>query len=43
MYNSWGFTKLIKLKDIDHHNIDSNGNPKPVGIPTALFLFKIEG
>jgi len=29
MYTSWGFTQLIKSKDVDHHYVDDSGNPTP--------------
>jgi ribosomal protein S18 acetylase RimI-like enzyme len=38
MYNAWGFIDLIKLQNIDLHNIDIHGNAQPVSIPTALYL-----
>ncbi|OWZ84427.1 GNAT family N-acetyltransferase [Natranaerobius trueperi] len=38
MYKKWGFTELIKTKDVDHHNFDSYGNPNFVDNSIELYL-----
>lgn len=41
MYMKWGFSKYIKTKDIDHHNVDELGNPNQVDVPFDLYLATI--
>lgn len=38
LYHSWGFTKLIKEKHIDHHSFDDNELPNYVESPIELYL-----
>lgn len=38
MYNEWGFTRYIKTKCVDHHNIDSMGKARSVDIPFMIIL-----
>ena len=40
MYHRWGFTKLIKKKYIDHHNINYYGEYSRLDIPIELYLKK---
>lgn len=41
MYQKWGFTELLKVKQVDHHNFDENGNPNPVDSPIELYMKKL--
>lgn len=38
IYDSWGFSTYIKKKFVDHHNIDAQGNAKPVDTPFEVYL-----
>ncbi len=38
MYMRWGFTELIKIKRVDHHNFDRGGQPNEVTSPIELYL-----
>lgn len=41
MYKAWGFSKLVKLQNIDYHYIDKNNNPTHYETPYALYLNKL--
>ncbi len=41
MYYKWGFTELVKIKEVDNHNFDEQGNPNPVDSPIELYLKKL--
>lgn len=41
MYKSFGFTELIKLKNIDHHCLDANNEPIYEEVPWPLYLNRL--
>ncbi|ACB83884.1 GNAT family N-acetyltransferase [Natranaerobius thermophilus] len=38
IYHKWGFTELVKLKTVDHHNFNEQGEPNPTDFPIELYL-----
>ncbi len=41
MYKAWGFSELIKFKDIDEHYFDINNKPTHCEVPYVLYLNKL--
>ena len=41
MYNSWGFSELVKLQHTDYHYLDKNSSPVYYEVPYGLYLKKL--